>query len=168
MPDDPNNPTRSLYLALYVDASFAGDLQDRRSTSGYILLLAGAAIYWKSQKQTLVTLSTSESEFVALSDATCDAVWLRRAAIELGLLDATTPITTFTDSQGALGLACAVPTQRTKHVDVRAHFVHQGLANGLLSLSHVPDIANTADTLTKTLPRPRFEACRAELGVHPI
>ena len=67
----------------FTDSDYAGDLNDRRSTSGYVFMIGSAAISWSSKKQTLVTLSTTEAEFVAATSCACQALWLRKILEEL-------------------------------------------------------------------------------------
>ena len=85
----------------YSDADWAGDIVDRRSTSGYVFTLNGAAVSWKSKKQTCVGLSTTEADYMALSSAAQEAVWIQRLLEEV---DETTnkPITIYEDNQAAI------------------------------------------------------------------
>ena len=91
-------------LVGYSDADWAGDVQDRRSTSGNVFLLGGGAIAWSSRKQSLVALSTVEAEYMALSVATQEAIWLRHLQEELGVSN-TVPTLIFEDNQGVISMA---------------------------------------------------------------
>ncbi|KAL5828134.1 hypothetical protein ACOSQ4_019931 [Xanthoceras sorbifolium] len=70
-------------LFRFTDSDYAGDLNDRRSTSGYVFMIGSAAVSWSSKKQPLVTLSTTEAEFVAATSCACQALWLRKILQEL-------------------------------------------------------------------------------------
>ena len=107
----------------YSDAYWAGDVGDRKSTSGYMFLLGGAAISWKSSKQTCVALSTAEAEYVALSAAVQEALWLQQLASDL-LNKSIRETTILEDNQSAVCLAKKDQVHgRTKHIDINYHFI---------------------------------------------
>ena len=111
----------------YSDADSAGDVQDRCSTSGNVFLLGGGAITWSSRKQSSVALSTVEAEYMALSVATLEAVWLRHLQEELRVTE-TGPTLIYEDNQGAISMAKnPVFHMRTKHVQIRYHFVREAV-----------------------------------------
>lgn len=88
--------------------------------TGYILKLAGAAIHWKSRKQSLITLSTAEAKYITLSDATRDVVWLRRAAVELGIIHVNGLIPTYTNSASVLQLTATIPSMFASTIGIKA------------------------------------------------
>ena len=93
----------NLEVECYTDANFAGDEDDRKSTSGYIYTLAGGAISWRSCKQGVTAASTMQAEFVSCSDATGQAVWLKNFIPALRLVDSISrPITMYCDNQSAI------------------------------------------------------------------
>ena len=145
-------------LVGYTDSDFGGDLYDRKSTSGYIFTLAGAAISWKPKKQSLVTLSSTEAEYVACSEAIREGIWLRRlyheiTSAELNLILPSIQLV-LSDSQGAIALAKAPKfNSRTKHIDVKYHFVQDAYAQGLIELQYISTTDMPADIMTKPLPR---------------
>ena len=94
----------SLKLQGYSDSNWACDVDTRRSTSGYIFQLAGFTVSWRSQRQSVVALSTTEAEYISLSTATQEAIWLRRL-IESSGLETSGPTTIFEDNQGAIALS---------------------------------------------------------------
>lgn len=152
----------------YVDSDHASDTDDRKSQTGYVFLLANGPILARSGKQKCVTLSTTEAEYVAASEAARDLSWIRRAFIELGMVT-DQALRLFIDNSGAQALATgAVGSGRTKHIDVRAHYVCEAVENGLIELNRVESADNTADLLTKALPRPAFERLRSAMGVLDI
>ena len=108
-------------LTGYSDADWAGDVDDRHSTSGNVFSLARGAVSWLSKKQATVALSTAEAEYVALSTATQEAIWLRRLLTDVGE-PLEEPIVIHEDNQGAIAMAKnPVGHARTKHIDIRYH-----------------------------------------------
>ena len=152
----------------YSDADWAGDVDDRHSTSGNVFLLAKGAVSWLSKKQATVALSTAEAEYVALSAATQEAIWLRRLLTDVGesLED---PIVINEDNQGAIAMAKnPVGHARTKHIDIRYHFVREGVQNGAIILKYVATGEMIADILTKPLPKHPFEKLVMDLGMKTV
>eukprot|EP00253_Pinus_taeda_P032808 PITA_32808 len=113
---------RVLDIRGFVDANWAGDLDQRRSTSGYAFNLFGGAVSWMSKKQSVVALSTIEAVYMAATHASKEAVWLQRMCSRMGLVQGAIRIDC--DSQSAIFLA-KNPTyhSKTKHIDVQYHFV---------------------------------------------
>ena len=133
-----------------------------------MFLLAKGAVSWLSKKQATVALSTAEAEFVALSAATQEAIWLRRLVTDVGesLED---PIVINEDNQGAIAMAeNPVGHARTKHIDIRYHFVRDGVQNGVIILKYVATGEMIADILTKPLPKHPFEKLVMELGMKTV
>ena len=140
----------------YSDADWAADVDDRRSTSGNVLLLAKGAVSWLSKKQATVALSTAEAEYVALSVATQEAIWLRRLLTDVGefLED---PIVNNEDNQEAIAMAKnPVGHARTKRIDIRYRFVREAVQNEAIILKYVATGEMIADILTKPLPNHPF------------
>lgn len=151
-------------LVGYSDADWAGDQDDRRSTTGNIFLLAGGAVSWLSKKQATVALSTAEAEYIALSQATQEGVWLRRVLTELGM--ETTATVILEDNQGAIAIAKnPVDHARTKHIDIRYHYIRECVQNGQIQLKYCCIENMKADILTKPLPRQKFEYLREKIGL---
>ena len=149
----------------YSNADWAGDVQDRRSTSGNVFLLGGGAITWSSRKQSSVALSTVEAEYMALSVATQKAIWLRHLQEELGVTD-TGPTLIYEDNQGAISMAKnPVFHKRTKHVQIRYHFVREAVEQGTIILEYCRTDDTLADCFTKALARDQFEKLRAGIGL---
>ena len=149
----------------YSDADWAGDVQDRRSTSGNVFLLGGGAITWSSRKQSSVALSTVEAEYMALSVATQEAIWLRHLQEELGVTN-TGPTLIYEDNQGAISMAKnPVFHKRTKHVQIRYHFVREAVVQGTITLEYCRTDEMLADSFTKALARDQFEKLRAGIGL---
>ena len=149
----------------YSDADWAGDVQDRRSSSGNVFLLGGGAITWSSRKQSSVALSTVEAEYMALSVATQEAVWLRQLQEELDVTEAG-PTLIYEDNQVAISMAKnPVFHKRTKHVQIRYHFVREAVEQGTITLEYCRTDNMLADSFTKALARDQFEKLRAGIGL---
>lgn len=140
----------------FTDSDFAGDIDDRKSTSGYLFMLGGGAITWRSRKQPLVAFSTVEAEYIGASDAAKEAIWMRSFFAQLTnrSLDSLGPQKIFVDNQGAIQLARNPKFhERTKHIGVRYHFVRDACERNLIHTSYLPTAEMTADILTKILPK---------------
>ena len=143
----PTNVT----LIGYTDSDWAGDSEDRRSTSGYVFTLGSAPISWKSRKQPTVALSSCEAEYMALAEATKEALYLRTLCLSFNIIqESMTKI--MCDNQGAISLTkeSSKQHQRTKHIDVRYHFLRN---QEQVTFDYVPTNDNVADILTKPLCR---------------
>ncbi|KMQ87096.1 retroelement pol polyprotein [Lasius niger] len=152
-------------LIVYSDSDYASDPDTRRSTSGYITVLAGGAVSWMSQRQRIVTLSTTEAEYVAACDATKEAIWIQRFLKSVGVNEKG-PTEMRLDNQGSIKLVKNLEFhKRTKHIDVRFHFIREVYENGQVDIKYVPSSKQLADILTKALPKNSFEANRAGLQI---
>ena len=110
----------------YSDANWAGDLDDRKSTSAYVFQISNAAISWRSKKQSCVALSTAEPEYMALASATHEAVWLQQLLTDLKSKP-NCPLLIFEDNQAAICMAKnAQYHRRAKHIDIKYHFIREG------------------------------------------
>ena len=119
-----------------------------------------------SEKQPVVALSTTEAEYIALCSAVQEAVWLKRLLAELRPYDANKPITIHEDNQGTIAIAAnPIAHARTKHTDVKYHFVPEARDTGQIVVHYCPSDIMTADILTKPLPKMRFQRLRSALGV---
>jgi hypothetical protein len=148
----------------YTDADGMSN-EDRHAISGYAFLIDGGAVSWSSKRQELVTLSTTEAEYVAATHAAKEAIWLR-AFISQVFKPFNEPMPLLSDSQSAIALAKADNYHaRTKHIDIRFHFIRYAVADGKISLSYCPTEDMTADTLTKALPSAKAKHFAAALGL---
>lgn len=136
----------------YCDADWAGDISDRKSTSGYMFILAGGPVSWKSKKQTCVSLSTAEAEYVALASASQEAIWIGKLLDQLG--ERITFVTILDDSQSAIAMTKNVQYHgRAKHIDIKYHFIRQQIEAKTVKLQYCPTSEMIADILTKGLSR---------------
>jgi len=148
----------------YVDADWAGDIDGRRSTTGFIFTLNGGPISWVSKRQSTVATSTAEAEYVAAAMATKEALWLRKLLLSLGVDGGAVPMGE--DNQSCLALVNnPEATGRTKHVDVAYHKVRHYQTRGDVAFYFLPSAEMPADGLTKPLTSPAFTAFRAAVGV---
>lgn len=151
-------------LIAYTDSDYAGDLEDRKSTSGYVFLMSSGAVSWSSKKQPIVTLSTTEAEFIAAASCACQAVWLRRVLDKLGHIQSKST-TVFCDNRSAIKLSKnPVMHGRSKHIDVRFHFLRELTKDGTLNLLHCNTQEQVADVMTKPLKLDMFLKMRRLLG----
>jgi protein involved in temperature-dependent protein secretion len=149
----------------YVDS---GDhVKDGRwATSGYMFTIDGRAISWSSKRQDLVTLSTMESEYIAQSHAAKEAIWLSALRAELFNVSRR-PLMLLGDNQGAIALANDHRFHaRTKHIDIRYHFIREHIEVGDLKLEYINTADNAADMFTKALPSATFKHLAAKIGLH--
>lgn len=149
----------------FTDSDYAGDQDDRRSTSGYVFMLGSTAVLWLSKKQPIVTLSTTEAEFVAATCCASQASWLKKILEELQFKqhEATT---IFCDKSSAIKLSKnPVLHGQSKHIDVRYHFLRDLTNDGLIDLIYCKSEDQVADVLTKPLKLAMFLKLRKLLGV---
>jgi hypothetical protein len=151
-------------LEAYADADWASQTH-RHSMTGYIAILDGGPVAWSSRKQPIIALSTAEAEYIALTTVGREIMYLQLLLEELYQ---TTPIPTplYCDNQAAIALATNNKFHsRTKHIDLRYHFVRFHVQHGTFTLVYCPTDDNVADALTKALPRPRLERLRGMMKV---
>jgi hypothetical protein len=154
-----------LQLICYCDADYASDTDSRRSVTGYVVMLANAPVSWKSVQQKTVALSTMEAEYMAIGEAVREVKYLRQLMNELGCCQQG-PTRIFSDSMSAIELAKnAKHHERSKHIDVRHHFIQECIDQGDVVLHYVNTKENVADLLTKGLSRDRTTAFLGQLGM---
>ena len=146
------------------DADWAQDRDDRKSYTGYAFIVNGAPVSWNSHKQSTVALSTLQAEYMALSDASRECIARSHFYEELEL-PIPTPVI-HSDNQGAL-VTAQDPTNysRTKHIDLRYHFIRDCIEDGTLAIDYVPGEDNPADIFTKALPHTKHACCLDLLGI---
>jgi hypothetical protein len=144
--------------------------ESRRAISGFAFIIDGGAISWSSKKQELVSLSTTEAEYVAMTHAAKEAIWLRQLIAEL-FRPLERPITLHGDNQSAIALAYSDIGQfhaRTKHIDIRYHFIRYVIENNSIRLVYCPTNNMVADTFTKALPSAKAKHFAAALGLRSV
>ncbi|KAJ3488832.1 hypothetical protein NLI96_g2539 [Meripilus lineatus] len=165
---DMTSPESIQILSGYSDSDWGRDIDDRRSISGYVFRIGGSTIAWNSRKQTTVAASSTEAEYMALAHASKQGLWLRQLLIEIGvdyLQD--TPVTLHVDNKGAIDLAKDNRNNnRTKHIDIRHHFVRERIADGTFILKHCASGDMVADGLTKPLATELHTKFVDTIGLH--
>ena len=132
----------------YTDASYGSDMETKRGRSGYVFMSAGAAISWGSKLQEVVTLSSTESEYVAMSFAVQEGVYLGMYQREMGV--ESEKVLLLCDNQSAMKIAKnPVFHNRSKHIGIKFHYVREKVESGEVELHFVPTKAMAADQLTK-------------------
>jgi hypothetical protein len=151
-------------LAGYCDADYAGDVDTRKSTTGYVFILNGGAISYSSQLQPTVAASTVEAEYMSAARAVKEALWLRKLLPELGMT--TTTVKIWADNQGALKLLKhPITSSRSKHIDVLHHFARERVNRGEVEFDYISTNDMVADVLTKALPANKIKVCRDGMGL---
>ncbi|KAH9779134.1 hypothetical protein KPL71_007611 [Citrus sinensis] len=152
-------------LVGYTDSNYAGDLNDRKSTSGYVFMLGSGAVAWSSKKQPIVTLSTIEAEFVAGVACASQAIWIKRIFEKLSLEESKCT-TIYCDNSSTIRLSKnPVLHGRSKHIDVRFHFLRDLTRDGVVELVFCETKDQLADVMTKPLTVDVFQKFRSQLGV---
>ena len=152
-------------LVGYSDSDWGGDVDDRKSTSGFVFFIGETAFTWMSKKQPIVTLSTCEAEYVAATSCVCHAIWLRNLLKELNLPQEE-PTKIFVDNKSAIALAKnPVFHDRSKHIDTRYHYIRECVTKMDVQLEYVKTNDQVADIFTKPLKREDFIKMRSLLGV---
>ncbi|KAH9779695.1 Integrase catalytic domain-containing protein [Citrus sinensis] len=152
--EDKNGHT----LIGYVDADFAGDLDKMRSQTWYLFTLRGCTVSWKATLQNVVALSTTEAEYIAAAEALKEAIWLKGMTAELRAKQES--VTVYSDSQSAIHLSKNQSHhEKTKHIDVKLHFVRLEVSRGAGKLLKIHIEENPADMLTKVVPTAKFILC---------
>ena len=142
----------------YMDADYTEDLDDKRSTMGYVFTFGGGLICWKFMIQSLVALSTNESEYMVVAEAINESLWLTGLVKELGIQQSRVQL--YYDSQSAIYLAKnQVYHTRTKHIDVRFHKIRELVSSGKLLLEKVHTSENATNMLRRFTPLRMQQTC---------
>lgn len=146
-------------LNAYTDSDWAGDIEDRRSQSGSVIVLAGGAISWKSKKQPTVFLSTMEAEYIALSEVSKEVVYLKRLLTRMQFYNLIeSPVRVFCDSQSAIELAKnAVFHKRSKHIDIKFHFTRELVEKNEIKIDYLRTDLMLANIFTKALSKVKHD-----------
>lgn len=151
----------------FVDADWASNTIDRKSYTGYCFVMSASAISWESKKQRTVALSSMEAEYMSIAEACNEAVYLRSSLCELtGNL---CTVRLFNDSQSAQKLvANYVCYRKSKHIDIRYHFIKNAVSDKVINLEYLPTTAMPADVLTKALNPMKHYKCIENMGISQI
>ena len=158
----PKNQTFDLIG--YSDADYAGCKIDRKSTSGTCQFLGDKLVSWSSKKQNSVALSTAEAEYVSIGNCCAQVLWIKQQLNDYGINFKTVPIKC--DNTSAINLTKnPVHHSRSKHIEIRHHFIRDHVNNGDIYVEYVPTENQFADIFTKPLEKVKFEFIRNELGI---
>lgn len=153
-------------LCGYVDADWGSDVQERKSTSGYVFKVFNCTVSWTCRKQSVVALSSSEAEHVALTTCVCEGVWLKNLLCEMSVLPKCKPFVVFEDNRGAIFLSKNPGDfKRSKHIDIKYHFIRDKVNEGIVNILYCPSSEQIADIFTKSLSRKNFCKFRNMLGL---
>lgn len=151
-------------LVGFSDSDWAGDLDDRKSTSGGCFYLGNNLVSWYSKKQNCVSLSTTESEYIAAGSCVTQLVWLNHMLHDYGLKSDT--LLMFCDNLSAINISRnPVQHSRTKHIDIRHHFLRDLVDAKTILIEHIETTHQLADIFTKPLESERFFSLRTSLGM---
>ncbi|KAI3713826.1 hypothetical protein L1987_72412 [Smallanthus sonchifolius] len=155
-------------LQVFTDSDYARDVADRKSTSGYVCILSQAAICWSSRKQGIVTLSSTEAEYVAATICAGHCVWLKGLLEEISNEELGT-IEIQCDNSSTIKLSKnPVLHRKTKHIDVRYHYLRDLVNEEIIKLLFCPTADQVADVMTKPVKLDSFEKMRKKMGVYKI
>ncbi|KAM3271852.1 hypothetical protein ACQJBY_042201 [Aegilops geniculata] len=155
-------------LTGYSDSDHAGDLNDRKSTTGVVFFLGSGVITWTSQKQKIVALSSCKAEYIAGATAATQDVWLSRLLAEM-LGEKVQKVKLKIDNKLAIELSKnPVHHERSKHIDLRYHYIRECVELGRVDVEHVRTGDQVADILTKSLGRTQFSELRHRLGISQV
>ncbi|OWZ18480.1 RxLR effector protein [Phytophthora megakarya] len=150
----------------YSDADWAGDIESRRSTSGYAFMMNVGCISSRSKKQRTVALSSMEAKYMTLSEATQEAVWVKVFLCKLGEMGSDEAVQIYEHNQGSIALAKNPEFhKRTKHIDIHYHFVREKVEDGQVMLEYISTLDMLADLMTKPIPATQFGVLRSKLGI---
>jgi hypothetical protein len=148
----------------YSDSDYAGCKVDRKSTTGSCQFIGWSLVSWSSKRQNSVALSTAEAEYVAVGACCAQLLWMKQTLSDYGCEFSKIPL--LCDNESAIKLANnLVQHSRTKHIDIRHHFIRDHEAKGDIALCHVSTERQLADIVTKPLDEQRFCALRSELNI---
>jgi hypothetical protein len=152
----------------YTDADWAGNITDRKSTSGYFTFVGGNLVTWRSKKQKVVALSSAEAEFRGMSKGLCELLWLRKLLAEIGFAP-TSEMDLFCDNKAAISISHnPVQHDRTKHVEVDRHFIKENLEAKIIRFPFVKSKDQLADILTKAVSSKDFYNSLGKLCMRDI
>jgi hypothetical protein len=153
-----DNKTDDWVMVVYTDSDYAGDKDNWLSVSGFIIFLLGVPIMWRSKAQRSVSLSSAEAEFCSLSDAAKEIKFVSQVLMSMGI-SVKIPIIVRVDNVGAIFMTKNVSTNsRTKHIDVRYHFVREFVEEGFVKIIFVRSEHNISDGFTKNVTGDIYDA----------
>lgn len=148
----------------FSDSDWASDLDERKSCSGFVILMSNGAVSWFSHRQEIIAYSSCEAEYIALSDCNKQILWLRKMQLDLCGHKNTT--TVYVDNDSAINLSKNDQySNRTKHIDVRYHHTRKLVEDKIIEVKYVNTKINTADSLTKAVTQAKTSYCSEAMGL---
>ncbi|GJU69846.1 retrotransposon protein, putative, ty1-copia subclass [Tanacetum coccineum] len=163
------NPSTELRVECYCDAGFETDRDDTKSQTGYVFVLNGGAVDWKSSKQSTIAISATESEYIAASEAAMEAVWIRKFISGLGIVPTINePLNMYCDNSAAIHYANEPGVQRgARHYHRRYHYVRECVELGEIRILKVHTDNNLANPFTKALSNRKLTQHARSMGLRP-
>ena len=162
----PRGP--ELTLTAYTDADWAGDTDDRKSTNGGAFYLGNCLVSWLSKKQSSISLSTAEAEYIAAAACCTQVLWMKQMLQDI-YIPFEDPILILCDNTSAISISKnPVMHSKTKHIPIKYHFVREQVLGKIIKLDYIGTKDQVADIFTKPLPKEAFEYLRQKLGVVSI
>ena len=156
---------RSNHLVAYSDASWASEVESRKSVTGVCILTSGGEIGWRSEKQSLVADSTTYAEYVAAHSGTRDVVWLRWLLDDMDFKQDGPTVLHLDIVAAELLITNPADHERTKHFDIKFHYTREKFREGEINVQHVSTGDHVADIFTRALPVCKFEGFKKCLGM---
>ena len=158
----------SLTLYAYSDADWAGCVDDRKSTSGGAFYLGDNLVSWHSKKQESVSLSTAEAEYIAATSSCTQVLYMVELLRNFGV-DSLKPVVILCDNSSAINISKnPVQHSRTKHIEIRYHFLKDKVSQGEIKLEYVPTKDQVADIFTKPLPKEQVDYLCSKMGLQSL
>jgi len=157
-----------LDLYAFIDVDWVGCIDDRKSTSGATFFHGGCLVSWSSKKQSAVSLSTAEAEYIAAANCSTQVVWMNQMLEDIHIhYDAPIPI--YYDNTSAISISKnPIMHSKTKHIPIKFHFLRDQVLNKVIKLEYIGIKDQISDMFTKPLPKMQFESLRDQLGVCPL
>lgn len=154
-------------LTAYCDSDWAGDPETRRSTTGFLVMFGGSPVSWTTRQQKTIALSTTEAEYMSGVEVVKEVKWLKQLLMDLGCESISSMTSSvYCDNQGAVLLSKNPGHHsRTKHIDVKHHFIRQEQDSGVIEFKYIPTHHQPADMMTKSLVGPKLTSCCRFIGL---
>jgi len=152
-------------VTAYTDADWARSVDDQKSTSGNAFFLGDYLVSWLNKKQTSISLSIAEAEYIAIADCCTQILWMKESLKDVNI-GTNQPITIYCDNKSVISLSKnPVMHSNTKHIPIKYHFLHEQVAEQNIILEYINTKEKIADIFTKPLPGEAFEHLRQKMGI---
>jgi hypothetical protein len=156
-----------LYLYSFTDVDWVGCVDDSKSTSGATFFLGGCLVNWSSKKQSAMSLSTAEVEYIVAATCCTQVLWMKQMLEDIHIYNE--PIHIFCDNTSVISISKnLVMHSKTKHIPIKFHFLREQVISKVIKVEYVGTKDQIADVFTKPLSKMQFESLRDQLGVYPL